>query len=75
MAKRTSRDVLWNYALKQTHRKGVALSPAKLANMAGTTERSARDVLKTMADMEFVKERKKGREVTFVANNFTEPSN
>ena len=73
MAQDTRRDRLWTFALKVTHRSGNAISAEKLATMADTSERSARDVLKTMADKGFLKYEKKGKEVRYIADESLSP--
>jgi Fic family protein len=66
MAKNTRRDGLWISALRETHTAGQAITAEKLAKYTGSSERSARDVLKTMAENGFLREEKKGREVRYI---------
>mgnify|MGYP000625106804 CR=1 FL=1 len=66
MAKQTGRDRLWTYALRVTHGNGRAITASDLANMANSSERSARDVLKTMTNNGFLRYDQKGREVRYV---------
>lgn len=66
MAKHTKRDKLWSFALKATQRSEEAISADKLATMAQTSEKSARDVLITMEDMGFLQIDKNGREVRYL---------
>ena len=66
MAKNTTRDRLWTFALKRTHRDGGAIDAAELALMAETTERSARDVLKTMASNGILREERKGSGIRYI---------
>lgn len=66
MAKHTTRDKLWNYALKATHRRGEAIDAEELAKRADTSTTSARDTLITMADMEIIEIDKNGREVRYL---------
>jgi Fic family protein len=73
MARDTTRDQLWTFALKVTHRSGNSIDAEQLATMADSSERSARDVLKTMAEKGFLKYDKKGREVRYIANESLSP--
>lgn len=66
MAKQTTRDVLWTYAMKRTHREGKAITAADLAVMADTSERSARDVLKTMSENGILREERKGKTSRYI---------
>jgi Fic family protein len=66
MAKKTTRDRLWNFAMKRTHRDGGAIDAGELSLMAETTERSARDVLKTMAEYGILREERKGGEIRYI---------
>lgn len=66
MAKRTVRDLLWTYSIKRTHRDGGAITAPELATMADTSERSARDVLKTMAENGILRAERRGRAVRYV---------
>lgn len=66
MAKRTVRDLLWTYAIKRTHRDGGAITASELALMADTSERSARDVLKTMEENGILRADRKGRSVRYI---------
>lgn len=66
MVKHTSRDSLWTFALKRTHRDGGAIDANELSRMADTTERSARDVLKTMASNGILREERKGGSIRYI---------
>lgn len=66
MAKYTVRDRLWIFAMKRTHRNGEAITASQLANMADASERSARDVLKTMADAGVLRDEKVGRKTRYI---------
>lgn len=65
MAKQTARDRLWTYAIKRTHRDGGVITAADLSTMAETSERSARDVLKTMEENGVLTSEKRGRIVRY----------
>lgn len=69
MATETLRDQLWNYTLKRTHRSGNAITASELSEMADTSKRSARDVLKTMSTYGILREEKDGRIVLYRANS------
>lgn len=49
MAKHTTRDRLWTFAMKRTHRDDGTITADELASMADCAERTAREALKTMA--------------------------
>lgn len=66
MAKQTQRDRLWTYALRATHGSDNAIDAEQLSKMADCSERSARDVLKTMAENDFLKYDEKGRKVRYI---------
>jgi MarR-like DNA-binding transcriptional regulator SgrR of sgrS sRNA len=55
MAKNTARDRLWTFAIKRCVRDREHITATELAAMAGTTERSARDCLKTMHQKDILK--------------------
>lgn len=67
MAKGTTRDQLWTYAMKRTHRDEGQITASELSKMAQTSERTARDVLKTMVDNGILRLDQKGRKVRYVA--------
>lgn len=67
MAKDTTRDRLWTFAIKRTHRDDGAIDAAELSKMAESTERSARDVLKTMATNGILREERKGGRIRYIA--------
>jgi DNA-binding GntR family transcriptional regulator len=69
MAQNTTRDQLWTYALKRTWRTGEPITSEELATMAQSSERSARDVLKTMAQNGFLDREQLGRSVRYVASD------
>jgi len=69
MAKHTQRDGLWITALRKTHTAGDSITADQLADLTGASERSARDVLKTMSENGFLKYQEKGREVRYIPNN------
>lgn len=50
MAKDTTRDRLWKYALNATHTLDGELTAARLEEVSQASIRSARDVLETMED-------------------------
>ena len=66
MVKHTTRDRLWTFALKRTHRDGNAITSHRLAEMADTSERSARDVLKTMAENGILRMERKDDRVRYI---------
>jgi Fic family protein len=66
MARYTTRDRLWTFAMKRTHRDGKAITASKLSMMAETSERSARDVLKTMDRNGILREQKRGKTSRYV---------
>jgi len=66
MAKQTTRDRLWTYAIRRTHGNEKSITTAELSKMANASERSARDVLKTMAENGFLQYDKRGREVRYI---------
>lgn len=68
MAQNTKRDKLWIFALKATHRNDEAITAEDLALRAGTSEKSARDALITMSNMNVVRVDKNGREVRYLAD-------
>lgn len=67
MAKGTARDRLWTFTMKRTHREGGQITSGELARMAQTSERTARDALKTMADNGILRIDQKGRNVRYIA--------
>ena len=50
MARYTTRDRLWMFTMKRTHRDGGTIYADELASMADCAERTARETLKTMTD-------------------------
>jgi MarR-like DNA-binding transcriptional regulator SgrR of sgrS sRNA len=50
MAKYTTRDRLWMFAMKRTHRDDGTITADELASMADCAERTAREALKTMSN-------------------------
>lgn len=48
MAKNTPRDKCWQFAYVRCHRNDDDVTAEELGEMAGVSERTARDVLKTM---------------------------
>jgi hypothetical protein len=67
MAKHTPRDGCWKFAFTRAHRKGEPIDDEMLADAVDVSERTARDVLKTMADARILEEKKVGRGTTYVA--------
>lgn len=55
MTEHTARDEVWNLSLRQAT-DGETVTPAFLAEHTGASERTARDVLKTMADYGWLSE-------------------
>lgn len=67
MAKNTTRDRIWNFAVKRTLvGESGAITASDLAKMAQCSERSARDVLKTMEGFGLLEEEKRGRNVRYI---------
>jgi hypothetical protein len=56
--KQTTRDHIWNSALKRTHRDGDVLTAPNLADRFDCSTRTARDVLHTMAEFGFLEAKK-----------------
>jgi predicted transcriptional regulator len=63
--KHTKRDQLWYNALALTGQAGDEITSKGLAEETDTNERTARDVLKTMADMGVVTPRKDGKRTLY----------
>lgn len=57
MAEMTNRDSAWNVALLLTYRKGEAAKPARVADLAGVSERMARQCLLVMSDQGWLERR------------------
>ncbi|WP_227132354.1 SgrR family transcriptional regulator [Halorubellus salinus] len=68
MPKHTTRDQLWTIALKRTHRDHGLISSDELAEIVGCSERTARDVLKTMVENDLLFLEKKGRSTRYKRN-------
>lgn len=50
MAKKRTRDAVWDAALMKTVKMGEKTTPAEVAELADVSERTVRDVLNVMAD-------------------------
>jgi Fic family protein len=68
MPKKTTRDQLWNVVLKRTHRDHRLITSSELANIVGCSERTAREVLKTMVEYDILHVDQKGRSVRYKRN-------
>lgn len=68
MATHTTRDKLILTAFAETHKNGNTISSDGLANMTGTSERTARDVLKTLDSMGAVRTRSEGKRTVYTAD-------
>lgn len=66
--KQTTRDQLWNATLKRTHRDGNSITAPQLSETFDCSERTARDLLHTMADWNFLESKSTERETEFVAS-------
>jgi len=53
--KNTTRDKIWNSALKRAHRDGDILTAPELAKTYDCSTRTVRDALHTMSDFGFLK--------------------
>lgn len=53
MTKHTNRDEVWNHALRLAT-DGREFIPKEIADLSGASERTTRDVLATMRDMEWL---------------------
>jgi len=52
---RTTRDAVWTFTLKSLYSNSKTKSAAEIAEIAGCSERTARDTLHVMEEAEFVK--------------------
>lgn len=55
MAKRTTRDEIWNVAIKTTLRGGNPIKPSDVVDIVGVSDHTARDALNTMEKFEILK--------------------
>ena len=63
MTRHTARDECWNRALRLAT-DGREFIPSEIADLSGASERTARDVLATMRDMDWLSENEKQRPTT-----------
>lgn len=68
MAKHTQRDLAWTVAMKRTHRDGRSITYRELEEMTGVSERTARDVLKTMSEKGVLRVKRDGNKVRYVGD-------
>lgn len=68
MAKNTGRDRCWKVALSRTHRSGSTVTATDLAEFVGVTERTARDVLKTMVGAGVLEAERRGKTSVYSAH-------
>ena len=68
MAKDTTRDRLWKFALNATHTNGGTITTARLQEASQASTRSARDVLETMVQYGLLVSERDGNGRVYHAN-------